>query len=102
MGCASSLSSMGTTSASVVSRRILKRFNANGGVDGEIMKKITMMEFRKSPGAIIHEVYRHGEEFLITQHGRPVARLVPHETMTHIDKTGRIIGEIPITKGVRL
>ncbi len=41
------------------------------------MKKITMMDFRKSPGSFIHEVNEHGKSFILTSSGKPVAKLVP-------------------------
>ena len=65
-------------------------------------KKITMMQFRASPGEFIHEVSHHGEEFVITRNGKAVAMLVPCELdSTTVLPNGRIIGRKPLTmKGI--
>jgi prevent-host-death family protein len=41
------------------------------------MKSLSMSELRASPGERMIDVRRDGARFLITQAGRPVAKLVP-------------------------
>jgi len=42
------------------------------------MKTVTLREANKDFSKLVQEIERKGEQFLITRHGRPVARLVPH------------------------
>jgi len=60
-------------------------------------KTITMMQFRASPGEFIHEVSHHNESFIITQNGKPKARLIPLSEDTTITSDGQIRGPIPVT-----
>jgi prevent-host-death family protein len=64
------------------------------------MKTITMTEFRREPGERIREVYREGKSFLVTKAGKPVAQLVPVDTI--IEANGTIRGERPLTLGLNL
>jgi len=44
------------------------------------MKKITMMQLRKSPGLYIYrEVGHNKKSFIITNKGKPVAKIIPTE-----------------------
>ena len=61
------------------------------------MKTITMMDLRKRPGEYAHEVYKHGESFLVTNQGRPVFKMVPVEEETIIHPDGTITGPKPLT-----
>lgn len=58
-----------------------------------------MMDFRKSPGEYIHQVYIHGKSFVIMKAGKAVARLVPMSDATIIESDGEVIGEKPLTAG---
>ena len=62
------------------------------------MKTITMTEWRNEPGERITDIRRDGTSFLITKGGKPVARLVPVDDETVIERDGRIRGEIPLTR----
>lgn len=42
------------------------------------MKTVTLREANKDFSKLVQEIERKGEQFLITRHGHPVARLVPH------------------------
>jgi len=64
------------------------------------MKTLTMSEFRREPGERIRDVYRGGRSFLITKAGKPVAHLVPVDTVIEAD--GTIRGERPVTLGLNL
>jgi antitoxin (DNA-binding transcriptional repressor) of toxin-antitoxin stability system len=65
------------------------------------MKTITMMDLRKSPGEYAHDVYRHGEAFLVTSQGRPVFKMVPVDwevtQPTVINRDGTLTGPKPLT-----
>lgn len=61
------------------------------------MKTITMMQLRKSPGEYAHQVYKHGESFLVTSQGRPVFKMVPVEETTNILPDGTVRGPKPLT-----
>ena len=43
------------------------------------MKTVTIMEFRRAPGEVFHEVHKHGETFIITKAGKPICELKPIE-----------------------
>jgi len=46
------------------------------------MKKITMMQLRKKPGEYFYWlVGRNKESFIITNQGKPVAKIIPHDDM---------------------
>ncbi len=60
------------------------------------MKTITMMDLRKRPGEYAHEVYKHGESFLVTNQGRPVFKMVPVEDTTRILPDGTFSGPKPL------
>lgn len=62
------------------------------------MKKITMTEWRNEPGERIIDIKRDGTSFMITKSGKPVARLLPVDDVTVIDREGKIRGEVPLTK----
>ena len=64
------------------------------------MKTLTMTEFRREPGERIREVHREGKSFLVTKAGKPVAQLVPVDTI--IEANGTIRGERPVTFGLNL
>jgi prevent-host-death family protein len=67
------------------------------------MKKLTMTEFRKSPGERIIDVIRDRQHFLITKAGKPVAKLVPvDDDVTIVESDGRVKGEAPLTLRMRL
>ena len=61
------------------------------------MKVITMMQFRASPGEYAHLVYKHGESFLVTSHGRPVFRMMPVDDVTRVNPDGSFSGPKPLT-----
>ena len=61
------------------------------------MKTITMMDLRKRPGEYAHQVYKHGESFLVTNQGRPVFKMVPVEDVTTVWPNGSITGPKPLT-----
>ena len=42
------------------------------------MKTVTLREANKDFSKLVQEIERKGEEYLITRHGHPVARLVAH------------------------
>ena len=42
------------------------------------MKTVTLRTANKDFSKLVQEIERRGEEYLITRHGRPVARLTPH------------------------
>lgn len=42
------------------------------------MKTVTLREANKDFSKLVQEIERKGEEYLITRHGHPVARLIPH------------------------
>ncbi len=64
------------------------------------MKTLTMSEFRREPGERILDVYRDGQSFLLTKAGKPVAQLLPVDTIIEAD--GTIRGERPLTMGLNL
>jgi len=61
------------------------------------VKTITMTEWRNEPGERITDIRRDGTSFLITKGGKPVARLLPVDDVTVIDRHGKIHGEVPLT-----
>lgn len=67
------------------------------------MRTITMMDLRKRPGEYAHEVYKHGESFLVTNQGHPVFKMVPVEDTTIIHRDGSFSGPKPLvlTKALR-
>ena len=72
-------------------------------IGGCEMKTITMMDLRKRPGEYAHEVYKHGESFLVTNQGRPVFKMVQVEDTTVIRPDGSFSGPKPLvlTKTLR-
>lgn len=69
---------------------------------GYPLKIITMTEFRAEPGEYVRATQRHGRSFLITKAGKPVARLLPPNDSTTIERDGTIRGELPLTFRCRL
>ncbi len=61
------------------------------------MKTITMTQIRQEPGKYIHEVRYHGQSFLLTYQGKPVAKLVPVDDVTTFKSDGTVVGEMPLT-----
>ena len=61
------------------------------------MKTITMTEFRKRPGEYAHEVYKHGESFLVTNQGKPWFKIMSIEDATIVKSDGTIVGPLPLT-----
>jgi len=61
------------------------------------MKTITMTEFRAEPGERITDIVRDRRSFLITKAGKPVAKLVPVDDTTVVERDGTIRGERPLT-----
>ena len=61
------------------------------------MRTITIMEFRKGPGEFLIDIRRDRASFIITQRGKPVAKLGPIDDMTVVMPDGRILGEPPLT-----
>lgn len=61
------------------------------------MKTITIMAFRKSPGEVFHEVYKHGETFIITKAGKPICELKPLES-TEAIRIGTAIRSMGLIK----
>ncbi len=66
------------------------------------MKTITMTDFRKGPGYFIFRVFHDRESFILTQAGKPVAKLVPLDDSIEITSDGKIKGEKPVTLGLKL
>lgn len=60
---------------------------------------ITMMEFSNAPGDVIERVER-GMEITVTKNGKPVAVLLPPDTV--IRRDGSITGRKPLTMGLHL
>lgn len=58
---------------------------------------ITMTEFRAEPGERIIDVIRDRKSFLLTKAGKPVAKLVPVDDSTIIERDGTIRGPLPLT-----
>jgi len=54
------------------------------------MKTISMTEFRKEPGKILHQVSEHLESFLILKDGKPVAKLIQFsvDDIIELNRTG--------------
>lgn len=61
------------------------------------MKTITMTELRSEPGERLVDIRRDGASFLLTKNGKSVAKLVPVDDVTVIERDGRICGESPLT-----
>lgn len=57
------------------------------------MREVGTLEARNSLSALLEQVER-GEEFTITRHGKPVARLVPAITPTDIETARRTVAGI--------
>lgn len=49
------------------------------------MKTVTLREANKNLSKLVREIERKGEGYVITRHGRPVARLVPHAVGKYAD-----------------
>jgi len=62
-------------------------------------EKITMMEFRNSPGEIMQRV-SYGQEITITKNGKDVAVIMLPPTVINSD--GTYVGEKPLTMGLNL
>jgi prevent-host-death family protein len=63
------------------------------------MKTITVSNLRAEPGEYLRAVDRNHQSFLITKSGKPVAKLVPVDDTTVIERDGTIRGELPLTMG---
>ena len=61
------------------------------------MKRISMTDFRKSPGEFLLDVIRDGKSYMLTKAGKDAARLLPAIEDTVIESDGRIRGERPLT-----
>jgi len=62
------------------------------------VKTITLTDLRSEPGEVIRAVHKHGESFLLTKSGAPVAKLVPVDAEeTTIWPDGSITGRPPLT-----
>lgn len=61
------------------------------------MKTITATEFRSATGERLIDVRRDGASFLITKAGKPIARLIPIDDVTTIERDGKVCGEAPLT-----
>lgn len=64
------------------------------------MRRLTMTEFRASPGERLIDVLRDGATFLLTKAGKPAAMLVPvrdADVTTVIERDGTIHGPRPLT-----
>lgn len=59
---------------------------------------ITVTEFRAAPGDALDRV-AHGATIHITKNGKPIAKLIPEDTIIHPD--GSYTGERPLMMGVR-
>lgn len=67
-------------------------------------KTVTAAELQERWPAVLEELEENGEEVLITNHGRPVARVVavdapPAATLESLRLSGRIIGDIEESTG---
>ena len=49
------------------------------------MKTVTLWEAKKNLSKLVREIERKGEGYVITRHGRSVARLVPHDVEISAD-----------------
>ncbi len=61
-----------------------------------------MTQFRSEPGERITDVVRDHASFLLTKAGKPVARLVPVDDVTVVERDGAIRGPLPLTLRRRL
>ena len=61
------------------------------------MKKITVMQFRKSPGEFFIDIIRNGWTYILTKAGKPFAKLGPVDDTIVINKDGTFKGETPLT-----
>jgi len=52
---------------------------------------ITLMDLRKRTGFLMFRIKHDGESYIITSQGKPVARLVPFDEATTIDRHGKRI-----------
>ena len=50
-----------------------------------MMKTVSLREANKDFSKLIQEIERRGDSFVITRHGCPVARLIPHVADKHAD-----------------
>ena len=65
-----------------------------------MMKTITMMQLRASPGEYAFRVRADRESFLVTYQGKPCFKMVPvddHHDATVIEGNGTIKGPTPLT-----
>lgn len=59
--------------------------------------QITITELRARPGEYLLAVTRARQSFVITKHGKPVAKLGPINDDITIESDGTILGELPLT-----
>lgn len=57
------------------------------------MKRVSLREANKDFSKLIQEIERKGEAFVITRHGRPVARLIPETEDKQSDPKWRVAFE---------
>jgi antitoxin (DNA-binding transcriptional repressor) of toxin-antitoxin stability system len=67
-----------------------------------LMKTITMMQLRASPGEFAFRVRADGESFVVTYQGKPCFKMVPVEDMTVVRPDGSFKGPKPLTMGLNL
>ena len=60
---------------------------------------VRLTEFRANVGEYVMAVERAGRSYTLTRKGKPVARLVPVDDVTHILPDGTVIGAPPLTSG---
>jgi prevent-host-death family protein len=66
------------------------------------MREVGAFEAKNRLGALLDQV-EHGEEIIITRHGKPVAKLVPAETGFDRAKSQRVVrGLLEASTGVML
>jgi prevent-host-death family protein len=58
---------------------------------------MTATEFKAKALRCLDDAALHGQEFVITKHGKPVARLLPIEKVSHAPLFGSMKGLITIT-----
>lgn len=63
------------------------------------MKRITMSEFRASPGEFLLDVIRDGKSYMLTKAGKDAARLLPASENTVVDRHGEVVAGPELTEG---
>lgn len=60
------------------------------------METLTLAQLRQNPSAALRAVEHDGAEYTITNHGRPVARLVPlwRDGIASVEATARLFASI--------